>query len=354
MKKLQPEINQEDKELMEKLLSAGHIEHKIAVRLQTVLLRARGKGTGEISEFLGMHQSTVSQYINRYNAYGIDSLLHDKTRKPGKEPVSQKVKNEIYRLACNEKPKGETHWSSRTLAKKVGISHTAVNTVLQEYGLKPHLVEKRNYSNDPDFETKLQDVVGLYLKPPKNAIVLCVDEKTQIQALEREQPILPIIRNVPERQCSDYIRHGTTTLFAALDVLNGSVIGECSEKHCSQDYIRFLKKLDNACDKKKVLHIVTDNLSAHKTKAVFEYLETRPKRFVLHFIPTHSSWLNLVERWFAEITNKRIRRGSFESVPQLIKAIKDYIKTWNKSGRSFSWTKKPDEIIAKIKRAQSF
>jgi len=260
----------------------------------------------------------------------------------------------IYRLVCNEKPKGETHWSCRTLAERVGISHTAVNTILQEYGLKPHISEKRNYSNDPDFIEKMEDVVGLYLNPPENAIVLSVDEKTQIQALERAQPVLPIFRNVPERQSSDYIRHGTTTLFAALDVLSGNVIGDCSEKHCAEDFIRFLKKLDKVCNKRKVLHIIIDNLSAHKTKSVYEYLAARPGRFVFHFIPTHSSWLNLVERWFAEITNKRIRRGSFESVPQLIKAIKDYIKTWNKSGRKFTWVKSSDEILAKIKKAKTF
>jgi len=353
MKRLKTELNKEDKTVMEKLLSAGRIEHKYAIRLRTILLRENGKGTTDIAEFLGIHKSTVGLYINRYNTYGIESLLSDKTRKPGKEPISQEIKNEIYRLVCNEKPKNETHWSCRTLSKRVGIGHTSVNRILNELGLKPHITKTKNYSNDPDFVSKMEDVVGLYIKPPKNAIILCVDEKTQIQALERAQPILPIIRNVPERQSADYIRHGTTTLFAALDVLSGNVIGECTKRHTSDDYIRFLKKLDKACSKRKVLHIVTDNLSAHKTKSVYEYLSTRPKRFVLHFIPTHSSWLNLVERWFAEITNKRIRRGSFESVPELIKAIKDYIKTWNKSGRSFTWTKKPDEILAKINRATS-
>jgi transposase len=354
MKALQPNLNPEDKDLMEKLLSAKHLEQKYAERLQTVLLRARGKGTAEIADFLGIHQSTVSLYINRYNALGIDSLLHDKTRKPGKEPISQDVKNEICRLVCNENPKDETHWSCRTLARRVGISHTRVSLILREYGLKPHRVSKRNYSGDPDFEAKLKDVVGLYLKPPKNAIVLCIDEKSQIQALERSQPILPIIQNVPERQTVDYLRHGTTTLFAALDVLSGNVIGECKDRHTAEDYIGFLRKVDGSCAKRKVLHIVADNLSAHKTKEVKEYLESHGKRFVQHFIPTHSSWLNLVERWFAEITNKRIRRGNFESAEQLTKAIKDYIKTWNESGRSFTWTKTPDEILAKINKAKSF
>jgi len=354
MKALQPNLNSEDKYLMEKLLTAGHIQYKYAVRLQTVLLRAKGKGTGGIAEFLGIHQSTVSLYINRYNTDGIDALLRDKTRKPGKEPISQEIKNETCRLVCNEKPAGETHWSCRSLAKRLGIGHASANLILRELGLKPHLASKRNYSNGPLFEEKLKDVVGLYLNPPENAIILCIDEKSQIQALERSRPVLPIIRRVPERQTIDYLRHGTTTLFAALDVLAGNVIGECSAAHKAKDFIRFLKKVNRACAKEKALHIVADNLSAHKTKGVYEYIESIPGRFVLHFIPTHSSWLNLVERWFAEITNKQIRRGSYESVAQLTGAIKEYIKSWNKSGRSFKWTKKPDEIIAKIKKAKSF
>jgi transposase len=265
-----------------------------------------------------------------------------------------RIKNKIYRLVCNEKPEGKTQWSCQTLAKRVGIGHSSVNRILRELGLKPHIAEKRNYSNDPDFETKLADVAGLYLNPPENAIILCIDEKSQIQALERSQPILPIIRNVPERQSVDYLRHGTTTLFAALDVLAGNGIGECNGTHKAEDYIRFLKKVDAAYEKGKVLHIVVDNLSAHKTKAVYEYLESIPGRFAVHFIPTHSSWLNLVERWFAEITNKQIRRGSYKSVRELIKAIKEYIKTWNKSGRSFTWTKTPDEIFKKTAKAESF
>jgi transposase len=339
---------------MEKLLSSGHIQHKFAVRLRTVLLRTMGKGTAEISEFLGISQASVSSFINRYNSDGLDSLLRDKTRKPGKAPVGQDVKNEIYRLVCTEKPHGETHWSSRTLAKLVGISHSAVSRILNEFNLQPHKVAKRNYSNDPHFEEKLNDVVGLYLNPPDNAIVLCVDEKTQIQALERSQPVLPVLRNVPERQTVDYLRHGTTTLFAALDVLSGNVIGECKSAHKSEDYVRFLKKVNKSCAKGKVLHIIADNLAIHKTKAVHDYVGSVPNRFALHFTPTHSSWLNLVERWFAEITNKRIRRGSFDSVHQLIQAIKDYIKNWNKSGRAFKWTKKPEDIITKIKKAISY
>ena len=268
MKALQPNLNREDKDLMEKLLADGHLQDKYAVRLRTVLLRAKGKGTGEISEFLGIHQATASSYINRYNSYGVTALLRDKTRKPGKEPVSQEVKNEICRLVCNEKPAGETHWSCRTLAKRVGIGHAAVSLILRELGLRPHLASKRNYSNDPLFEEKLKDVVGLYMSPPENAIILCVDGKSQIQASDRSQPIPPIIRRVPERQSVDYARHGTTTLFAALDVLSGQVIGDCNATHKAEDFIGFLKKVDKACASQKVLHIAADNLSAHKTKGM--------------------------------------------------------------------------------------
>jgi transposase len=334
-------------------LSAGEIKHKHAIRLQTILLRNKGKGTGDIAEFLGLHQTTVSLYINRYDEWGIHALLRDKTRKPGKEPIGQEIKEELCRIVCKEKPKDETHWSIRTLAKRVGIGRTAANAVLRECGLKPHLASKFRMSADPEFEKKLKDAVGLYLNPPDNAVILCADEKSQIRALERTQPILPIIRNVPERQTVDYERHGTTTLFAALDVLSGNAIGECKDTHNAKDYIQFLMKTDRNAAGGKVLHIVADNVSSHKTKDVRAYLDSKPGRFVPHYMPTQSSWLNLVERWFAEITNKRIRRESWESVNQLVKAIRDYIKTWNKSGRHFMWTKTSDEILMKTRKATS-
>ena len=204
MKKLDVNLDSADKDMMEKLLASGQLKHKYAVRLQTVLLRAKGKRSDDIAEYLGIHPCTVSLHVKRYNHFGIESLLCDKTRKPGIKPISQEIKNKVYQLACNTIPEGETHWSCRTLAEHVGISHTAVNTILREKGLQPHKSIIRNYSDDPDFESKLTDVVGLYLKPPGNAIVLCVDEKSQIQALDRTQPILPMIRNIPERQSFDY------------------------------------------------------------------------------------------------------------------------------------------------------
>jgi transposase len=347
-----PELKEEDKDLMEKLLAAGAIKHKYAVRIQTVLHRGNGKSTNDIAEFLCIDPTTVSSYVKRYNGGGIESLIRDKTRKPGKAPISDEIKNEICKVVCTEKPKNSTYWSTRELAKRFGIGHATVNNILRERDLKPHLIKKFQFSNDPDFEKKLNDVVGLYLNPPDNAIILCVDEKSQIQALERTQPVLPVLPHVPERQTVDYYRHGTTTLFAALDVLTGNVIGECQKRHTAQEYLAFLKKIDKRCEKGKVLHIIADNYSTHKTKEVKEYLASMKGRFVTHFTPTHSSWLNLVERWFAEITSKRIRRESWNSVSELVKAIKDYIKFWNVSKRYFKWTKKTDEIMASINKSR--
>jgi transposase len=330
-----PNIEPGEIEFLEKILSAGNIQHKYAIRLQAVIGRARRQSTNDLALILGMNAMTVSRYVHRFNEGGVDALLKDKTRKPGKKPISVAMKNELCRIVCNEKPANATHWSTRELAKRLGIGHSSVNTILRERGLKPHLVKGFQFSNDPDFEKKLEDVVGLYLNPPENSIILCIDEKSQIQALERTQPILPMLPGVPERQTHDYYRHGTTTLFVALNVLSGKVIGECRDQHKANDYIAFLKKIDKSCPKGKTLHIIADNYSAHKTKEVREYLATKNGRFVEHFIPTHSSWLNMVERWFGEITSKRIRRESWDGVAQLEMAISDYIIHWNESGMKF-------------------
>jgi hypothetical protein len=231
--------------------------------------------------------------------------LRDKTCKPGTAPISVELKNKICAAACQEKPENATHWSTRSLAERFHIGKTTVNGILRERDIKPHLVKKFHFSTDSHFEEKLTDVVDLYLNPPDNAIVLCVDEKSQIQALERSAPILPLSPHVPERQSVDYYRHGTTTLFAALDMRTGNVKGICNKEHKSKDFIAFLKKLDKDCEKRKTLHIILDHYSAHKSKEAQKYLATKKKRFALHFIPTHSSWLNMVERWFAPETQKR-------------------------------------------------
>ena len=341
-----------DIRLMEELLSAGHIEHKFAVRLQTVVSRYKGISTNTVAQVLGIDHNTVSKNVKRYNSGGVEALLKDKTRKPGTAPIPTALKDELTQFVCQERPKDGTHWSTRELGKQFKISHTAVNTILRERNIKPHLVRKFQYSTDKDFINKLQDVVGLYLDPPENSIVLCVDEKTQIQALERTQPILPMRPGIPERQTHDYERHGTTTLFAALNVASGKVIGKCKRSHKSEDYVEFLKVLDRNAPKKKVLHIIADNYSTHKAPAVKEYLQRKSDRFVEHFIPTYSSWLNMIEMWFAEITNKRIRRESWSSLKELEEAITDYIISWNKSGRRFCWTKTFNEIQKSIEKTK--
>jgi transposase len=255
----QPNVTCEELEMMKKLVGSGKLKSKFAVRLLVIVNREAGKTLESISCFLAISLSSVIRYIKRFNSEGMEALLKDKSRKPGKAPISDEKKNEICKTACTGKPKDATHWSVRSLAKQTGVSKSAVNTILRERGIKPHLVESFQFSSDPDFESKLKDVVGLYMKPPDNSIILCVDEKSQIQALERTQPLLALRDNIPARQTSDYERHGTTTLFAALNVLTGEVIGECKEHHKAEDYIAFLKNVDKKCETGKVLHIIADN-----------------------------------------------------------------------------------------------
>jgi len=265
-KEVKPNITEDEIKLMEKILTIGSIQHKYAVRLQAVINRARNRSTNDTATVLGINIVTVSRYVRRFNEGGINALLSDKTRLPGKQPISDEVKNELSRIVCNEKPESGTHWSTRELGKRLGIGHSSVNTILRDHGLKPYLVKQFQISTDPDFEKKLKDVVGLYLNPPENSVILCVDEKSQIQALERSQPILPLLPGVPECQTHDYYRHGTTTLFAALNVLSGKVIGDCKERHKAADYISFLKMVNRKSPKGKTLHIIADNVKRIKPR----------------------------------------------------------------------------------------
>jgi len=348
-----PHLNEAERDMMMQLLKSESLDHAQATRLQVVLDRADGMRTSTVAGALRIHPVSISDIVRRFNERGVYGLLKQPNHKPGKAPVSQKVINKVLRLVQTQRPKAATHWSTREVAKEVGISHTKVHQILRAHDLKPHLVKRFRGSEDPDFEQKLEEIVGLYLDPPENAIVLSIDEKSQVQALERAQPILALAPGVPERQTHDYLRHGVTNLYAALNVASGKVIGAVADRHRAKEYIEFLDLVDRRTPKKKVLHLIVDNASSHDTQAVHDFLAARPGRFAVHFTPTHSSWLNLVERWFAEITTKRIRRGSWNSVRELERAIMDYIHHWNDSGRRFVWAKTSEEILRSVRKAVS-
>ena len=321
-------------------------------RADIVLATADGLGTVAIMRRTGKSKPCVWRWQERYVAEGVEALLRDKTRPSRKKPLTAEVKLKVLTKTANEMPANATHWSARTMAKEAGISHTSVQRIWAEAGLKPHLIRKFKLSNDPKFAEKVSDVVGLYMNPPDKALVLCVDEKSQIQALDRTQPGLPMKKGRAATMTHDYKRNGTTTLFAALNVKTGAVIGECLPRHRAKEFIRFLRKIDRIVKKHLDVHLIVDNYGTHKTAGVKAWLARHP-RFKLHFIPTSSSWLNLVERFFAEITGKRIRRGVFKSVAELEAAIYDYLAKNNASPKPFVWTKTADVILAKNARAHA-
>jgi transposase len=320
-------------------------------RTNIVLLTADGIGTNAIMRLTGKSKPCVWRWQERYIEAGVDGLLRDKTRPSRKKPLSPEVKLKVLTMTM-QSPPNATHWTTRSMAKAVGISHTSVQRIWQEAELKPHLVRTFKVSNDPQFAEKVTDVVGLYMNPPDKALVLCVDEKSQIQALDRTQPGLPLKKGRAATMTHDYKRNGTTTLFAALNVKTGEVIGECLPRHRAKEFVKFLNKIDTAVDKLLSVHLIVDNYSTHKTKAVRNWLK-RHKRFKMHFIPTSSSWLNLVERFFAEITGKRIRRGAFASVAELIAAIEAYLSAHNADPKPFIWTKTANVILEKDARARA-
>jgi transposase len=273
--------------------------------------------------------------------------------RPGRFPkISYKKVTAIVNATLHTTPPNATHWSARSMAKEQRVSEASVRRIWKQYNLKPHLVKKIKLSRDKKFLEKLYDIVGLYLNPPAKAIVLCVDEKSQIQALERTQPLLPLRPGIPARQTHDYMRHGTTTLFAALNMLNGTVIGDCMPRHRHQEFIRFLQIINTKTPPDLNLHLIVDNYGTHKHPRVQRWLKRHP-RFHLHFTPTSSSWLNLVERWFSDITSKRIRRGSFKNVKELIMAIKQYIESHNQNPKVFVWTASVESIMRKISNVKN-
>ena len=344
-------VSPADRARLETIVADRNSASKQVWRARIVLATADGLGTNAIMRVTGKSKPCVWRWQERYVAAGIDGLLQDKTRPSRKPPLSAEIKLQVLTLTMTAPPNA-THWSTRSMAKAAGISRTSVQRIWAEAELKPHLTRSFKVSNDPRFEEKVTDVVGLYMNPPDKALVLCVDEKSQIQALDRTQPGLPMKKGRAATMTHDYKRHGTTTLFAALNVKTGEVIGEGLPRHRAKEFIRFLKKIDRVVAKHLDLHLIVDNYSTHKTKEVRAWL-ARHRRFKLHFIPTSSSWLNLVERFFAEITGKKIRRGVFRSVADLIAAIEDYLSKHNADPKPFVWTKPADVVLAKTRRART-
>jgi transposase len=332
---------------------AGHrsTPQSVVLRIGIVLGASRGTSNHQLARELKTSVPTVLLWRERFAVAGVAGLLEDQPRSGRPKTLTAEREQQLVEATMNTKPKDATHWSVRSFAQVHGVSPSTVQRTWKKYKLQPHRVEKFKFSQDPEFVPKVRDVVGLYLNPPVKAIVLSVDEKSQIQALDRTQPILPLRPGLPERQTHDYERHGTTTLFAALNVLDGTVIGECLPRHRHQEFLQFLEKVDASVAPSLDVHLILDNYATHKHPAVKEWFAARP-RYHLHFTPTSSSWLNQVERWFAEITRKRIRRGTFRSVRDLVRAIEHYIRENNKNPRPFRWVASASRILQKVKKLQ--
>lgn len=318
----------------------------LALRARIVLAAADGSSNVELAERLELDRGTVRKWRNRFVQDRCDGLLDEP--RPGRPRVvgDEKIKD-LITATLETTPKDATHWSTRSMADHLGLSQSMVSRVWRAFGLAPHKQDSWKLSKDPLFVEKVRDVVGLYLDPPERAVVLCVDEKTQIQALNRTQPVFPMLPGTPARASHDYVRHGTSSLYAALDLTTGQVIGSLHSRHRAQEFLAFLKKIDANVPADLDCHVVLDNASTHKTPAVKRWLTNHP-RFVPHFTPTSSSWLNLVERWFAELTTKKLRRGTHTSVRQLNADIRAWIQTWNDNPRPYVWTKTADQILASI------
>ncbi|MDP2132972.1 MAG: IS630 family transposase [Sulfuritalea sp.] len=346
-----PEIvltNEEHAELT-KLVRSKLSSVRLAQRARIVLLAADGMQNKAIAQQLGVGRVQVARWRERYAESRLAGIERDLPRgvPPAKVDVARLVE-----LTTQTKPEATTHWSTRTMAAELGVSAASVSRHWRANGLKPHIVRGFKVSRDPKFVEKLEDIVGLYMSPPEHALVLCCDEKSQVQALDRTQPGLPLKKGRAETMTHDYKRNGTTTLFAALNILDGQVIGQCQQHHTHVEWLKFLKKIDRETPKDKTLHLIADNYATHKHPVVQEWLAKHP-RFNMHFTPTSASWLNMVERFFRDITTERIRRGVFTSVPELIGAIDAYIAHHNTKPKPFIWTKSARDILEKVIRANS-
>ena len=323
-------------------------EQRLVLRSQIVLHAAAGRTNKEIVDELGTNEITVGKWRSRFALLRIDGIRQDAPR--GAPPsVAPEMVEKIVELTLHSKPKGETHWSTRTLADQLGVSHMTVHRVWRARHLQPHRVQSFEISHDPKFEEKLVDVVGLYVNPPERAIVFSVDEKPQMQALERTQTVLPVRSGFVEGRPHEYKRNGTIDLYAALEILTGQVVTEFHRRHRHQEFLSFLTTLDRQAPKGFEVHVIVDNLSAHMTAEVERWVHSHP-RFHLHFTPTHSSWLNAVEGWFSKLETKALRRGSFRSVPALQRSVMEYVEAHNEVAMPFVWTKSTDEILRKVRK----
>ncbi len=344
-------VSARDREQIQRWLAAHGTPQQVVLRGRIVLAAARGQSDSKIARLLETNRKTVILWRARFAEQGMKSLWAVAPGRGRKSTYGTKKINALVEATLQTKPKGMTHWSCRLMAESQGVSKSTVNNIWRRHNLKPHRVKSFKLSRDPRFLEKLTDVVGLYLNPPQQALVLCVDEKSQIQALDRTQPGLPLKKGRCGTMTHDYKRHGTTTLFAALEVLQGRVIGQCYERHRHQEFLKFLRRLDQEFPGDTPLHLVLDNYGTHTHPKVHAWL-TRHPRFLPHFVPTSSSWLNLIERWFGELTAKRVRRGSFSSVEDLQNAITEFLAAWNEKPRPFVWTATVESIQHKLARCR--
>jgi transposase len=320
---------------------------RVVLRSKIVLMAAEGVQNKEVAERLHALPKTVTLWRSRFAVHRLGGILKDAPR-PGRKPrVSKKMVDRVIDLTLHSKPRGATHWSARTMAREVGLSHMTVNRIWNAHRLQPHRQRSFKLSNDPEFNEKLADVVGLYMNPPDKAVVVCMDEKPGIQALDRDQPMLPLRPGMPVGISNEYVRNGTIDLFAALNILSGTVVTQLHRRHRHQEFIIFLREIDRKVPKELDVHMVLDNLKTHTTPEVNRWFERHP-RFKLHFVPTDASWLNMVESWFSQLTSKQIRRNSFPHERALIRAIKEFVDEYQKNPRPFVWTVDADEMLRKI------
>ena len=344
-------LTETDRQELERWVAAHLTPQQVSQRCRIILAAAQGQQDKHIADDLGLNFKTVALWRKRFVSAGLDGLWEVAEGRGRKPTLTAEAVGQIVDATLQTKPAGATHWSCRTMAKAQGVSKATVNRIWQSHQLKPHRTKGFKLSRDPKFLQKLTDVVGLYLNPPEKALVLCVDEKSQIQALDRTQPGLPLKKGRCGTLTHDYKRNGTTTLFAALEVAQGQVIGQCYARHRHQEFLKFLQRLDAEFPGAVPLHVVMDNYGTHKHARVQRWLKRHP-RFIAHFVPTSSSWLNLVERWFGELTGKRLRRGVFVSVEDLQKAIEEFLAAWNDAPKPFVWMATVASIVEKLSRCK--